>query len=355
MKKIVFVGGGTAGHVMPNLALIDRLKNEFECVYMGGDGMEKDLCSARGIPFFQTETVKFRRDKIFKNLSVPFKLNKCVKKAKAILKDISPDLIFSKGGYASLPAVLAAKPLGIPLLCHESDFSPGIVTKMSRRRAIKILCAFVPCADRFRNGEYVGSPIRAEIYAAQKPSVKEAAFKKFGLDKTKPVLVVVGGSSGAAALNDLAVGAMPEILKKFSCVHVTGKGKKTDFSANGYSQLEFCTDMSALYSVADVIVSRAGANALAETIALGIPTIAVPLEKASRGDQIENAEYFRAKNAVAVLREGVASPDDILRAVTDTYSNRIAYKAACASLAVDGTERIYQIIKDTINTDKTAD
>ncbi len=347
MKKIVFAGGGTAGHVMPNLALISKLRGEYECVYVGGNGMEKELCLSRGIEFFEMETVKLRRDAVLKNFAIPFKLHKCVKAAKSILQGIAPDLIFSKGGYAALPAVLAAKPLGIPLICHESDFSPGLVTKLSRRRARKILCAFEPCADRFSNGEYVGSPLRAELYDAKKPSVKAAAVSKYGIRRS-PTLAVIGGSSGAATLNDLTVKALPDLLKNFSVIHVTGKNKRVDFSADGYTQLEFCADMPSLYSVSDVVISRAGANALAELIALGIPTVAVPLEKASRGDQIENAEYYKSKNAVAVLRENSATTDDLCRAVENAYNNRIAYKAAMSALNVDGTDRICDIIRETI-------
>ncbi len=349
MKKIVFAGGGTAGHVMPNLALISKLCGEYECIYVGGNGMEKELCSSRGIKFFEMETVKLNRGAPLKNLNIPFKLGKCVKAAKAVLRDISPDLIFSKGGYAALPAVLAAKPLKIPLLCHESDFSPGLVTKLSRRRARKILCAFEPCADRFKNGEYVGSPLRAELYDAKKPSVKAAAAARFGLDSSRPTLAVIGGSSGATTLNDLAVKAMPTILKTFSVIHVTGKNKRVNFSAENYDQLEFCSDIQSLYSVADVVVSRAGANALAELIALGIPTIAVPLEKASRGDQIENAEYYKSKNAVTVLRENSTTPDDLCRAVENAYNNRIAYKAAMSAIDIDGTDRICGIIREMLN------
>ena len=212
MQTIVFAGGGTAGHVMPNIALINELKSEYNCVYVGGDGMEKNICRERGIPFYSIKTVKFRRDAMFKNIAVPFKLTSCVKSAKAALAEINPQLIFSKGGYAALPAVLAAK--NIPVLSHESDFSAGLATKLAKRKSKYVLCAFEDCAQKFKNGLYVGTPLNQELYRGVS---KKAAY---GLNSNKPVLAVIGGSSGATAINDCTVEIGRASCRERVCLYV---------------------------------------------------------------------------------------------------------------------------------------
>lgn len=347
MKKIVFTGGGTAGHVMPNLALISALRGEFDCVYIGGDGAEKDLCASRGIPFCRVDTVKFRRDAIFANFSIPFKLRACVCSARKILDELKPDLIFSKGGYVSLPAVLAAKRCGVPLVCHESDLSPGIVTKLSENRAEKILCAFEDTATLFKNGVYVGTPLGKALFD---PNAKTRGAKLFGTSGKKPVLLIMGGSSGAATLNEITVRALPELTRVFDVIHLTGKSKSgASGNIDGYTKLDFCNDMPALYATVDLAISRAGANSLAELAATGTPAVAVPLEKASRGDQIENADYYEKRGAVKVLRERDMTEKTLLETTLCVYNSRAAYTAAARRLKIDGTEKICSIIKEEIN------
>lgn len=347
MPKIIFAGGGTAGHVMPNLALIAELRRKYDCIYVGGDGMEKELCKSRGIPFYHIDTVKLRRDSMLKNLSVPFKLNACVSSAKKVVDEVKPDLIFSKGGYAALPVVLAAKK--IPLLCHESDLTAGIVTKIAARKAVKTLCAFESTAERFKRGVYVGAPIRAEVRNTDRSDgARHAAKRRLGFDGIKPVLLIFGGSSGAAAINECAIGALPELLKTFDVVHITGKNKTGGEKRRGYLSMEFCDDMPALYSAADVAVTRGGANALCELIALRIPALCIPLEKASRGDQIENAEYFKSRGALAVLKESLMSPDILTLRTVEAYNRRSSTVVSQARLSVDGTDRICGIIEETI-------
>ncbi len=346
MKKIVFAGGGTAGHVMPNLAVIAALGGKYECVYVGGDGMEKDLCRKRGIAFYKIDAVKLRRDAFFKNFAIPFKLHGCVKLARQTLESIKPDLVFSKGGYAALPVVLAAKKLNIPVIAHESDMTPGIVTKLSKRRAEKVLCAFEPCAARFKNGEYVGTPLDKRLYSGRRNANAEVG-KTGKADGKKPVLLVMGGSSGAATLNTALADALPAILDAFDVVHITGKNKQGASSRRGYTSMPFCDDMPRLYASVDIAVSRGGANSLAELIALGIPTLCVPLEKASRGDQLENAEYFKQKGAIAVLRE--QDLGGLAAAVCELYSARDKYKTAMRALKIDGTDKICKIIDTTLS------
>lgn len=337
MKTIVFAGGGTAGHIMPNIALINELKYDYNCVYVGGDGMEKDICASRGIPFHRIDTVKFRRDKLLSNITVPFKLRACVKQAKKVLSEIKPDLVFGKGGYAALPVVLASS---APVLCHESDFSPGLTTKLTKKRAVKVLCAFEPCAARFKNGLYVGTPLNQSLYRG----IKDTAH--YGLDGSKPIIAVVGGSSGAASVNAAVISMLPALLKDYQIIHMTGKNKKGGPSQTGYAAIEFEDDMARLYATADVIVTRAGANAIAECIALNKPTIAVPLEKASRGDQLQNAEYYGKLGAIKVLRESELAL--LPAAVKDVTDNKDAYSAAMRRTNMDGTKKIVSIIKSTI-------
>lgn len=340
MITIAFAGGGTAGHVMPNLAIIDALRKraDVKCVYIGGDGMEKDLCRKRGLEFYRIDTVKLRRDALFKNFAVPFKLRACVKSAKRVLNEIKPDLVFSKGGYAALPVILAAK--DVPLLAHESDLTAGIVTKLSKRRAKKVLCSFEPLAAKFKNGVYVGAPLRHELFGA-KP-------KPLGFDGKKPVLLVTGGSSGAATLNDAVISALPVLTDTFDVVHLTGKNKSGAHASAGYSSMEFCDDMPGLYAACDVALTRGGANALAELIALKIPAVVVPLEKASRGDQIQNAEYYRSRGAVDVLREADLRPETLVAKLKAAYRNRAEYAAAMQKLKVNGTDKIVDIILETV-------
>lgn len=340
MQTIVFAGGGTAGHVMPNIALINELKSEYNCVYVGGDGMEKNICRERGIPFYSIKTVKFRRDAMLKNIAVPFKLTSCVKSAKAALAEINPQLIFSKGGYAALPAVLAAK--NIPVLSHESDFSAGLATKLAKRKSKYVLCAFEDCAQKFKNGLYVGTPLNRELYRG---ASKKAAY---GLNGNKPVLAVIGGSSGATAINDCTVAALPELLKTFDVIHVTGKNKSGAPKQAGYCPVEFENNMKDLYATCDVIITRAGANALAECIALKVPTVAIPLEKASRGDQLQNAEHFKNKGAIKLLREADMTADSLVATARDMYKNKFKYVSTMSGIAVDGTARICKIIRETI-------
>ncbi|MCH5155043.1 MAG: UDP-N-acetylglucosamine--N-acetylmuramyl-(pentapeptide) pyrophosphoryl-undecaprenol N-acetylglucosamine transferase [Clostridiales bacterium] len=337
MKTIVFAGGGTAGHVMPNIALINELKYDYNCVYVGGDGMEKSICESRNIPFFRIDTVKFRRDKLLSNIGVPFKLHACVKKAKRVLKEINPALVFSKGGYAALPVVLACS---CPVLSHESDFSAGLATKLSKRKAAKILCAFEPCASKFKNGLFVGTPLNQSLYRG----IKDCSH--YGLDGSKPIIAIVGGSSGAASVNAAVVQALPALLKNYRIIHMTGKNKAGANAQSGYSPIEFEYDMARLYATADMIITRAGANALAECIALKKPTIAIPLEKASRGDQIQNAEYYGNMGAIKVLRESELS--SLPAAVDYVMNNKDTYVNAMNAITVDGTKKIVSVIKSTI-------
>lgn len=344
MKTIVFSGGGTAGHIMPNLVLIKYLKQEFNCVYVGTHGMECDMCAQRGIEFFTLpQTVKLARDKLFSNALVPFKFASSVKKAKPMLAEINPDLIFSKGGYASLPVVFGARK-DVPVIIHESDFSLGIANKLSARRAEHVLCAFSETAKKIKKGEFCGIPL--DVAPIQKK-------KKFFPDD-KPVLLIVGGSSGSLALNACVESAKTELLKTFNILHITGKNKSADTlsrgAEGGYIAIEFSNDMPALYSAADACITRGGATTLAELAAYKIPSLAVPLEKASRGDQLLNARYYEKHGALKILREcdmTAATLSTAAKSLIEPHTSA-AIKNAAQKLSINGTDKIIRIIKETV-------
>lgn len=336
MYKIVFAGGGTAGHIMPNVAIIDELQKRGNalCYYVGGDSMERDICKTHNIEFYRIPTVKLRRDEFFKNLSILFKLRRCVKEARLVLNEIKPDVIFSKGGYCALPVILAAK--DIPVIAHESDCSFGLVTKICKRKAEKLLCSFKPLAQKTKNAEYVGVPLRREIFNGKKVDL--------GFTDDKPVLLVVGGSLGATTLNSAVKAALPQILELFNVVHVCGKNKIEVMPCKGYVPIEFSNAMPDLYATADFALTRGGANALAELIALGKPLLCVPLEKASRGDQIENAEYYKSLDVIDVLRERELTTENLIKRLSALLDRSTHYKNKMKDIQLFGTDKIADII-----------
>lgn len=307
MKTILFCGGGSAGHVIPNIALIEELKEHFNCVYIGTNGIEKDICAQNNVKFYECNTPKLVRGKILTNLKLPFKLIKSVKNADNLLDEIQPDLIFSKGGYACFPAVWAAKKKNIAVITHESDIHPGLATRLIARRCKKVLTSFPQTAKKFGNGIYTGSPMRKNLFNAD----KAAALERFGLD-FRPTIVVLGGGSGSKIINDNIRKIAAKLCKDYNILHLCGKNNATGTSIYGYKQIEFAHDMGAVYACADVAVSRCGSNSAFELMSLKIPTLFIPLaNSASRGDQIKNAEYFKEKGLCHVLNERELTPDSL--------------------------------------------
>ncbi len=311
--KIVLTGGGTAGHVVPNLALIPYLKNYFNEVYYIGstNGIENQLVTS--IPFYTIDCVKFVRKSILKNLAIPVKLIKSVNASKKILRDIKPDVVFSKGGYVGLPVVIASKKLGIPAIGHESDITVGLANKISAKYTKEILTSFKPTATILPNGRYVGPPLKDGL--GDYPKTK--ARLEFNFTENKPVLFVFGGSLGAKALNDAVKSNLLMLLKKYNVLHVTGKnGYDGKIKAVGYTEIPYLNDMSKGYSVADVVVSRCGSNSAFEIISLKKPVVFVPLPKGvSRGDQELNANYFKSLKLCTVLEEQNLNGTALLSAI----------------------------------------
>ena len=351
-KTIVFTGGGTAGHVTPNLALIEKLdRNEWDIHYIGTSGMEKDLvASVPGLTYHEIESGKLRRYASLKTLTMPMHVQKGYHQAKRILKALRPAIVFSKGGYVSVPVVAAAKGI-CPVLTHESDYTPGLANKIDAHFADKVLVTFADTVPYVKGnkGVHTGTPIRPELYRGS----RERALKFTGLSGKKPVLLVTGGSLGAVAVNVAVSEALPTLLKTFDVVHLCGSGKlEKEISMPGYVQYEYIRDeMADLFALADVVVSRAGANAVFELLALHKPMLLLPLSAAStRGDQELNAAYFEKRGYARVLKADEVSAESVAREVTALYNARDSYLEAMRHAeGVDGTEQILKLIREAAN------
>lgn len=351
MKKIVLTGGGTAGHVTPNIALLPALKEaDYEVSYIGSyDGIEKQLISDFDVPYYGVATGKFRRYLDIKNFTDPFKVIKGYNEAKKILKEIKPDVVFSKGGFVSVPVVRAAASLKIPCIIHESDMTPGLANKMCIPVAKKICCNFPETVADFPQDKAVltGPPIREEIFTGN----ADEGRKLCGFTSDKPVIMVIGGSLGAVAVNEAVRKALPILLEKYQIVHLCGKGKVDESleGTTGYKQFEYCKDeLKHIFAIADIVVSRAGSNAICELVALGKPNILVPLPaKSSRGDQLLNAQSFEKQGYSLVLEQDTITPELLSEKIDEVFANADAYKKAMASSSLhDAIAIIMDLIKN---------
>ena len=336
MKKIMFCGGGSAGHVMPNIAIAGELPEGFAAEYMGTDGIEYSICRAEGIKFFMFSAPKLARGKLLCNLSVPCRLKKSVAEAGDILLRERPDVLFCKGGYASLPPALAAKKLKIPVIAHESDLSPGLANKIISRFAAVTLTSFPETAEKFRHGRYSGPPMRRQAISASRARARE----KFGLDG-RPTVLVFGGGSGSRAINEAVRGAVKELCREYNVLHICGKGNVTDANINGYRQFEFIPNIGEAYACADCAVARAGSNSAFELMANGLPTLFIPLENgATRGDQVKNAQYFEERGLCRVLRERELTPETLKEGIAALMADGKIKSALAACRPERGNERI---------------
>ena len=351
MKKIVLTGGGTAGHVTPNLALLPSLKAAgYEITYMGSyDGIEKKLISDFDIPYVGISTGKFRRYFDPKNFSDPFRVIRGFSEAKKFLKQYKPDVVFSKGGFVSVPVVRAAAVLGIPCVIHESDMTPGLANKLCIPVAKKVCCNFPETLKLLPENKAVltGSPIRAELSQGN----KLAGLDMCGFSANKPVIMVIGGSLGAANVNKAVREALPKLLKDFQVVHLCGKDKVDNLLLNtpGYKQFEYIkAELKDLFAMADIVISRAGANAICELLALKKPNILIPLPAASsRGDQLLNAKSFEAQGFSIVIDEDDLTTDLLVDRVFELYCNRQNYHDAMSrSGQMDSIRTIMKLLEE---------
>lgn len=332
MKHIVLTGGGTAGHVTPNIALIGRLREQgYQISYIGSyNGIEKTLIEELGIPYYGISSGKLRRYFDLKNFTDPFRVLKGFSEARKLLKQLKPDVVFSKGGFVTVPVVVAAGRLKIPAIIHESDMTPGLANKLCIPSAVKVCCNFPETKAHLPEGKAVvtGTPIRQELL--QGDAGKGRAFTGFTAEK--PVLMIIGGSLGAQAVNDAVRRILPRLLEDFQVVHLCGKGKKDDSKdgLKGYVQYEYIeSELADLFAMADIVISRAGANAICELQALKKPNLLIPLSaSASRGDQILNARSFEKQGFSMVLEEENITDDVLLKAVHELYDQRETYRQA---------------------------
>lgn len=332
MKRIVLTGGGTAGHVTPNIALLPKLKDlGYDIHYIGSyQGIEKKLIEACDIPYYGISSGKLRRYFDLKNFSDPFKVIKGFSEASRLLKELQPDVVFSKGGFVSVPVVIAAGQRKIPVVIHESDMTPGLANKLSFPSASKVCCNFPETMAHLPKGKAVltGSPIREELLKGN----REKALAFTGLSGTKPVLLIIGGSLGSVVVNEAVRSVLPELLKRFDVIHLCGKGKldQTLTALNGYVQYEYISDeLKDLFALSDIVISRAGANSICEFLALRKPSLLIPLSAAaSRGDQILNARSFERQGYAAVLEEEELNGESLLKALQTLWENRESYISA---------------------------
>ena len=319
--KILLTGGGTAGHVVPHIALMEDFKSNFDkIIYIGSkDGIEKDMIGKHTyISYYPITTTKLVRRKILTNLLIPFKLIKGISQAKKIIKNEQPNVVFSKGGFVSLPVVVAAKRLKVPVVAHESDLTMGLANKLSKPSVNVICTTFERTAeDVKKKGVHTGSPMRQNMKID-----KEQAKAKLGIQTTKPILVVTGGSLGARFLNNKIREELKSITDKYYVIHLTGKGNADPHleSFKDYKQIEFTSDMGTVLSSADVVVSRAGSNTIFELAVMRKPMLLVPLPKGnSRGDQVDNANYFNQKGYANFVTEEQLELSPILPYIDKTY------------------------------------
>lgn len=352
MKKIVMTGGGTAGHVTPNIALMPSLRAAgYEISYIGSyEGIEKRLIEEQGVPYYGISSGKLRRYFDPKNFSDPFKVIKGLAQAVSLLRKIKPDIVFSKGGFVSVPVVIAAKLCRVPAIIHESDITPGLANKLAIPGATKVCCNF-PETLKYLPAEkavYTGSPIRRELLSG---NVKSALSFCNLSAKDKPVLLIIGGSTGSKVINETIRVTLPKLLEKYIVIHLCGKGNldNTLTKTTGYVQLEYAgKELADLFALSDLVISRAGANAICELLALHKPNILIPLSAAaSRGDQILNARSFLASGYSYVLEEEKLSSDTLLEAITNTWENKEQYISAMESSKLqDSIKTIVSLIEE---------
>ena len=312
MKRIILTGGGTAGHVTPNIALLPRLSElGYDIQYIGSyNGIEKDLIEPFGIPYHGISSGKLRRYLSARNLTDPFRVLKGFSEARKLIKELKPDVIFSKGGFVSVPVVLAGKRSKVPVIIHESDMTPGLANKIAIPSATKVCCNFPETLEYLPKDKAVltGSPIRQELLSGN----KIAALDLCGFTADKPVILVIGGSLGSVVVNNAVRKSLPKLLEHFQVIHLCGRDK-TDESLD-------------IFALADLVISRAGANAICELLALRKPNLLIPLSaKASRGDQILNARSFERQGFSMVIEEEALTPESLLEAVQQLYENRGTY------------------------------
>ncbi|MDR2898780.1 MAG: undecaprenyldiphospho-muramoylpentapeptide beta-N-acetylglucosaminyltransferase [Clostridiales bacterium] len=349
MKKIVMTGGGTAGHVTPNIALFDSLKaHDYNIYYIGSrNGIEKTLVQNCNIPYYGIDSGKMRRYFDIKNFTDIFRVIKGFGQALTLLKKINPDIVFSKGGFVTAPVVLAAKTLNIPVVLHESDITPGLANRINIPFSKAVCTSFPETKDHIKskNVYLTGTPIRESLYGGN-PAI---GMSMCNFSMNKPVLLVMGGSLGSVKINTLLRESLNDLLKSYNIVHLCGKNNIDPelTRKEGYAQFEYINEeFPHIFAMANIVISRAGANSIYELLALKKPNILIPLTRAqSRGDQILNAESFLKQGFSKVLYEENITAESFRLEIIDLYSNREKYiETMDSSRLSDGVSEVTKVI-----------
>lgn len=344
MKKIVFTGGGTLGHVMPNLYLMEELKNDYNCFYIGGAGAEKEKVKKVTKNYHEIPTVKLVRGKIWKNLKIPFVLFSAIQQAKKILKEMKPNVVFSKGGYVALPVCVAAKMLKIPIIAHESDSSFGLANKLILKLCNTMCVNFKSLESKDKKIVYTGP-----IFSKEFDNTKTNSLN-LNLDKSKRTILIVGGSLGSQNINANIFAILKDLLKDFNIIHITGKGNQKIKSYDNYNSFEMVEDIVKLYNIADFVIGRSGAGVTAECFYKQLPMLLIPLQnKATRGDQVLNAKYYQNLGVAEIVYENNLTPTNLFNEINKINFNLDKYKNKYKSMnIINGKEKIIEIIKKTL-------
>ncbi|MED4603721.1 undecaprenyldiphospho-muramoylpentapeptide beta-N-acetylglucosaminyltransferase [Paenibacillus validus] len=350
MNKIVFTGGGTAGHVTPNLAVMAKLRERgWEIHYIGSrNGIEREIVEHEGVPFHPIASGKLRRYFDLKNFKDPFRVALGVGQAYGLLRRLKPHIVFSKGGFVSVPVIVACRLAGVPVISHESDLTPGLANKISMPFASRICVTFPETLQYVRSdkAECTGLPIREQILQG----AAARGLSLCGFHSQKPVLLVMGGSLGAQRINQTVRASLDTLLQRYQIIHICGKGHvdPTLAGKRGYSQFEYVKDeLPDLLAAADLVVSRAGSTSIFEFLALNKPMLLIPLSRAaSRGDQILNANSFQSQGYAHVLFEEDLSADALVSGISALYDERDAMKRRMADNPYgNGTETIVRLLE----------
>ncbi|MBR1408419.1 MAG: undecaprenyldiphospho-muramoylpentapeptide beta-N-acetylglucosaminyltransferase [Clostridia bacterium] len=348
MKRIILTGGGTAGHVSPNQALIPHLLKEgWEIHYIGTKaGIERQLIEPmENVTYHAVQSGKLRRYFDLKNFTDPFRVIAGVFQSIAIVAKLHPNVLFSKGGFVSVPAVFGAAVCRVPVVMHESDITPGLANKLCKPFARRVCTTFPECAEALGpKGLCTGTPLRASLFAGS----RERGLALAGFDGQKPVLMMMGGSLGAQTVNAVLREALPELTRRFDVLHVCGKGNLDEslLSLPGYRQFEYLSEeLPDAFACADFMLSRAGSNSLSEILALHKPALLIPYHS-GRGDQVQNAASLKARGLAHVLPQSDMTAASLTKALDALVADRDRLVSALVSLPeADGTQAVLREIR----------
>lgn len=350
-QTIVFTGGGTAGHVTPNIALIEALQAQHWVIdYIGStDGIEKNMITAINIPYHAVRCGKLRRYFSWKNVIDPINLFIGIMQAYRLLRKIKPNIVFSKGGFVAFPVVVGAWLNRIPVIAHESDLSPGLANRLSYPFVNTICVTFAAGKNYFKQQDKVvvtGTPIREALLKGDKTK----GLALCGFSTNKPCLLIIGGSQGSHSINQCIRQTLNVLRQRFQVIHLCGKGHvdASLMGVEGYYQCEYAQDdLAHLFAAATIVISRAGANSLYEILALEKPHILIPLsKKASRGDQIQNAQFFKQQGISVVIEEETLTSDTLLSALDCVIAQYDTVVAKIRSLHIQSaTLKITKLIQ----------